>query len=417
MDLIIFASCAEAYAIHATDAIPIPIKREKLRRIGSLKQEIKIIGPPVVPCNEIEFDSGIRYTNERETNIRRAELCKDDIDLDLLQSWPMDPDPDIFFETLIGMIKNDLISYQAFAFKKEREQLHELKNNIGRLKSTDNYENFDEIFRLEHRLDGIIDKMMKSEIEKNSLYDILNTEKITPHFLKMMKVGGGSESLSQIKDDTGTEFNSVNERKSFIMDFYRDLYSEPANLTPLNDNSIAEFLGPEICMTSVVQNAKLTDPEKNLLLTDFSLREMDESVKEAKAATAGGPDGIGNACIKKIWPYIRKPLTSFANECIRKGSLTDNFRTASIKLIPKKGDLSKLKNWRPISLLNCLYKVISRAINTRLKKVSNRVLSRAQKGFTSEKYIQECIINIVNNVQRSEQLNNFFTSYRPGKSL
>jgi hypothetical protein len=51
-----------------------------------------------------------------------------------------------------------------------------------------------------------------------------------------------------------------------------------------------------------------------------------------------------------------------------------------------------------------LYKVISRAINTRLKKVSNRVLSRAQKGFTSEKYIQECIINIVNNVQRSEQL-------------
>jgi hypothetical protein len=210
--------------------------------------------------------------------------------------------------------------------------------------------------------------------------------------------------LSQIKDDTGTEFNSVNERKSFITDFYRDLYSAPVNLTPLNDNSIAEFLGPEICMSSVVKNAKLTDPEKNLLLNEFSLREMDESVKEAKAATAGGPDGIGNACIKKLWPYIRKPLTSFANECIRRGSLTDNFRTASIKLILKKGDLSKIKNWRPISLLNCLYKVISRAINTRLKKVSNRVLSRAQKGFTSEKYIQECIINIVNNVQRSEQL-------------
>jgi hypothetical protein len=143
-----------------------------LWRIGSLKQEIKSIGPPVVPCNEIEFDTGIRYNAEREANIRRAELCKDDIDLDLLQSWPMDPDPDIFFETLIGMIKNDLISYQAFTFKKEREQLYELKNNISRLKATDNYENFDEIFRLEHRLDAIMDKIMKSEIEKNSLYDI-----------------------------------------------------------------------------------------------------------------------------------------------------------------------------------------------------------------------------------------------------
>jgi hypothetical protein len=146
VDLIIFASCAEAYAIHATDAVPVPLKREQLLRIASLKQEIKSIGPPVLPCSEIEFDTGIRYTADREANIRRAELCKDDIDLDLLQSWPMDPDPDIFFETLIGMIKNDLISYQAFTFKKEREQLHELKNTISRLKVTNNYANFDEIF-------------------------------------------------------------------------------------------------------------------------------------------------------------------------------------------------------------------------------------------------------------------------------
>jgi exonuclease III len=105
VDLIIFASCAEAYVIHAADAIPVPLRREKLLRIGSLKQDIKSIGPPVLPCNEIEFDTDIRYAAEREANIRLAELCKDDIDLDLLQSWPMDPDPDVFFETLIGMIK------------------------------------------------------------------------------------------------------------------------------------------------------------------------------------------------------------------------------------------------------------------------------------------------------------------------
>jgi hypothetical protein len=131
-----------------------------------------------------------------------------------------------------------------------------------------------------------MDKMMKSEIEKNSLYDILNAAKITPHFLKMMKVGAGTESLSQIKDDTGTEFVSVIDRNNFNTDFYRDLYSAPVNLTPLNNTTIAEFLGPEICMSSVVKNAKLTEPEKNLLLNEFSLGEMDESVKDAKAATA-----------------------------------------------------------------------------------------------------------------------------------
>ncbi|MFN9944967.1 MAG: reverse transcriptase domain-containing protein, partial [bacterium] len=56
---------------------------------------------------------------------------------------------------------------------------------------------------------------------------------------------------------------------------------------------------------------------------------------------------------------------------------------------------SKLKNWRPISLLSCLYKVISRALNNRLKKVSGFIFSRAQKGFTLDRHIQEVIMNVI----------------------
>jgi hypothetical protein len=89
--------------------------------------------------------------------------------------------------------------------------------------------------------------------------------------------------------------------------------------------------------------------------------------------------------------------------CLEKGEVTDTFRTASIKLIPKKGDSTKLKNWRPISLLNCVYKIVSKCINERLKKVSNRILSRAQKGFTTGKYIQECLINVIETIDKCER--------------
>jgi Reverse transcriptase (RNA-dependent DNA polymerase) len=81
------------------------------------------------------------------------------------------------------------------------------------------------------------------------------------------------------------------------------------------------------------------------------------------------------------------------------GCLTENFSTAQIKLIPKKGDVSKLKNWRPISLLSNFYKILSRAINNRLKTVVNRVLSRAQKGFNKGRQIQEVIINTSENIE------------------
>ncbi|MFN9951839.1 MAG: hypothetical protein ACK55I_01975, partial [bacterium] len=49
-------------------------------------------------------------------------------------------------------------------------------------------------------------------------------------------------------------------------------------------------------------------------------------------------------------------------------------------------------------MLSCLYKVISRAINNRLKLVVNRFTTRAQKGFTQHRYIQEVLINVIETI-------------------
>ncbi len=79
--------------------------------------------------------------------------------------------------------------------------------------------------------------------------------------------------------------------------------------------------------------------------------------------------------------------------------LTNSFNSALIKLIPKKGDSTNLKNWRPISLLNCMYKILSRAANNRLKKVRDLIFSRAQKGFSGSRYIQEVLINVIETIE------------------
>ena len=72
--------------------------------------------------------------------------------------------------------------------------------------------------------------------------------------------------------------------------------------------------------------------------------------------------------------------------------------TAQIKLIPKKGDLKKIGNWRPISLLSNFYKIISCVINNRLKKITNWILSRAQKGFNQKRFNQEAILNTLETI-------------------
>jgi hypothetical protein len=96
---------------------------------------------------------------------------------------------------------------------------------------------------------------------------------------------------------------------------------------------------------------------------------------------------------------------NYANFCFEAGRLTTNFRSASIKLIPKKGDLTSIKNWRPISLLSNLYKILLRAINARLNSIVNRVCSRAQKGFNSQRYTQEVLINVMETIRYCNNCN------------
>jgi hypothetical protein len=82
------------------------------------------------------------------------------------------------------------------------------------------------------------------------------------------------------------------------------------------------------------------------------------------------------------------------------------------KLIPKKDDTSNIRNWRPISLLSNFYKLISRAINNRLKAIAPRILSRAQKGFVPGKYMHEVLINTIERLEycKDKKLNGFVVS-------
>ena len=148
----------------------------------------------------------------------------------------------------------------------------------------------------------------------------------------------------------------------------------------------------------MVQNSKLTEEEKDTLEAPLSIDEIDKSMEKANLRSAPGMDGISNILLKRYWQYFRIGIHRYALRCFETGRLTDVFRGATVKLIPKKGDLSQLKNWRPISLLSNVYKILSRALNNRLNTIVNRVCSRAQKGFNDSRYTQEVLINVLETI-------------------
>jgi hypothetical protein len=91
-----------------------------------------------------------------------------------------------------------------------------------------------------------------------------------------------------------------------------------------------------------VSNSKLSEEEKKFLDRPLSIHELDESVNNLNLKFAPGIDGVSNRFIFKFWALFREPLHRYARTGIEKGVLTDTFRTAIIRLIPKKGDTTLL---------------------------------------------------------------------------
>jgi exonuclease III len=384
------AASVETYLHHARrDPELINFIDQNLVQVGRINYLIRQI-------NDIEWNEKISG-QEHEDPVLKANII-DEIDQlrdnfpdpSILDTIPLSVDPDIFFEVLTNNIMNTLRSFQGWLNKLCTAKKADLINRLVALKM-DYQLNTDIIFQLEAELNAVVDSDLRDKTESPKIFENLNSEKPTPLFLNLTKTRTNS-GLEKIKNNDGVPFPSDGDREEFIVKSFQDLYeTRPAE--PLGDDAIDNFLGPDIANSDIVRNSKLTDPERANLELPLSLAELDISVNRGKTRSAPGMDGYSNALIKKCWKYFRRPLLSYANHCYNTGTLTHNFRSARIRLIPKKGDHSMLKNWRPISLLSNLYKIISRAVNIRLNKIVNRICSRAQKGYNNVRYTQEVLIN------------------------
>ena len=99
----------------------------------------------------------------------------------------------------------------------------------------------------------------------------------------------------------------------------------------------------------------------------FSSSEIYLTIKNIKNNTSPGEDLIQNIFLKEIpYEYIKKILSVLVNRSIKCG-IPKSWKSAKIKMIPKKDGMSKdPEKYRPISLTSCLGKLIERLVRARL---------------------------------------------------
>ncbi|KAI3376859.1 hypothetical protein L3Q82_000115 [Scortum barcoo] len=84
---------------------------------------------------------------------------------------------------------------------------------------------------------------------------------------------------------------------------------------------------------------------------DLTLDELHVALMSLANGKAPGIDGIPVEFYKAFWPVVGEDMLEVFQESFQNGFLPQSCRRAVITLLPKKGDLQDLKNWRPVSLL------------------------------------------------------------------
>ena len=117
----------------------------------------------------------------------------------------------------------------------------------------------------------------------------------------------------------------------------------------------------------------------------FSLPEFSTVVADSINNKSPGSDAIPYEFYKSFWISIGPIFTEMCNKVLQDGGLCESQGSADIRLVPKCDAPQKLSDYRPISLLNSDYKLLSAAMSNRLKKsLPTLTFSRRKKAESQE---------------------------------
>jgi hypothetical protein len=130
------------------------------------------------------------------------------------------------------------------------------------------------------------------------------------------------------------------------------------------DPSMMEFFLP-----------KITEQMNEKLLAPFSADDVRKASFSIGDYKAPGPDGLHAAFYKKIWNVCDDEITQEVLQAVNSGVIPDGWNDTTVVLIPKIDNPDLVTQYRPISLCNVIYKIISKMLALRLKGILPEVIA------------------------------------------
>ena len=292
---------------------------------------------------------------------------------------------------------------------KEKRKLRRLKNvaleqqDIARVR-----EIMTRINRLGNEIKKIQKQEKKKELERHcrSLNQENNPKKFFSTFGIIAKPILNSETSSSsqrpVQDENGTKASTAQDKANLFANRLQEIHQEP-DYVGFDDGwkiSVERFLSENEKIFKVDKNEMYSENESgddSVLCQDVTIDEFDKNLMRCKNKSATGHDGISYYLMKKLPVETKQNLCHIYSDSIRLGYFPKQWKSAIVKVIPKPGKDAKFaKNYRPISLLSCVGKVLERIIADRISvhMEENNMFAKSQSGFRRKRMTSEQIFRL-----------------------
>ncbi|KAJ3584785.1 hypothetical protein NHX12_015280 [Muraenolepis orangiensis] len=215
-------------------------------------------------------------------------------------------------------------------------------------------------------LANLLDVKVQGALVRSRFLNTNEMDAPTSFFFGLEKKNGQRRVIHSLLSGTGQEITEPSQIRRRAVSFYSTLYTSEYE----EGETLSEGFCNGLPQVSEEANSQLEGP--------LTIQELQTALQGMQGRRAPGIDGLSVEFYKAYWDVLSHDLLDVFNESLASGSMPVSCRRAVITLLPKKGNLQDIKNWRPVSLLCVDYKILSKALATRLGKAVEQVIHRDQ---------------------------------------
>uniref|UniRef100_A0A3B3HMN0 Reverse transcriptase domain-containing protein n=1 Tax=Oryzias latipes TaxID=8090 RepID=A0A3B3HMN0_ORYLA len=215
-------------------------------------------------------------------------------------------------------------------------------------------------------LERLLDSKVQGALVRSRFQDVSEMDAPSSFFFGLEKKQGQMKVMHSLLSDTGEELLEPDEIRQRAVDFYSSLYTSECD----GDDSLLDEFCSGLPHVAEEMNSQLDRP--------LQLPELSAALQSMKGRKAPGIDGLTVEFYKAFWDILAPDILEVFNDCLLSGALPTSCRRAVVALLPKKGNLQEIKNWRPVSLLCVDYKILSRTFSNRLRDAMEQIIHRDQ---------------------------------------